>query len=637
MKKGIFVFDYEVYKAVVFFGYINVRTGKIRIFELSKRKNNSRSHKKFIKEEVSGLVGFNNGGYDSKILDYHLKTKITNTIKYYEFSQRIIQKSYFNDNPIIPQLDLFKIGHYDRFGVSLKTCELRMNFHNVADLPYPFDANLNTTQIKKVKKYLVNDLEATFELFKLFKQKIYLRDLLKREYDLPCLNWSDTKIGEEMLLRKYCELAEKDIDEVRLLRTPRTSIAFKDIIPDHVSFIDKDLSDLLKTLKKTTVKGTKGAFKQSITLDDVKYDLGTGGLHGAQKGIWEVDDEYKIAEWDASSFYPSRIIEGKLYPEHLGPAFYETLDKAFVTPRNKELKPQLRDPDLHYKTREKLSAISDTYKLSGNSVYGLSNSPYSPFYDPKFTLSVTVPCQLFLLMFIDKLRATTSAEVLTANTDGVLIKYKRSEEEAVRAVSTWWESTTNLVMEETQYQKIVQRDCNNLIWIDDKGKAKCKGAYEVDKMVGSSPALHKDNSQRIVALAVREYFISGTSINDTIINHDNIYDFCIGKKANKGWFFSAAHKPDSNDIKLRNIKTLRYYVSNAGSVLYKNHEDGRQAFLEAGLKNKEHKGHYWKLKMFNKFKQKTMKEYNIDYSYYEREAQKLIHAIEKHISPKEEA
>ena len=42
--------------------------------------------------------------------------------------------------------------------------------------------------------------------------------------------------------------------------------------------------------------------------------------------------------------------------------------------------------------------------------------------------------------------------------------------------------------------------------------------------------------------------------------------------------------------------------------------------------------------MFNKFKDKTMKEYNIDYTFYLREAQKLIDAIEKHtLQPEKEA
>lgn len=654
MKKELWVHDYEVYKAVVFFGYWNIRTNEIVIFELSRYRNNTRSHKKFIDERVSGLIGFNNGGYDSYILDYHLRTKVTNPYKYYEFGQRIINNTGFNHNPLVPQLDLFKIGHYDRFGVSLKTCELRMNFHNIADLPYAFDADLNYNQIQKVKEYLHNDLEATHALFVLFKQKIYLRGLLKREYQLPCFNWSDIKIGEEMLLREYCKATGKDIEEVRKMRTIRASIAFKDVIHPNISFIDKSLSNLLKTLKNTIVHGTKDAFKHSITLDNVKYDLGTGGLHGAQKGIWEADDEWAIAEFDAASFYPAMIIQYKLFPEHLGPEFYITLNKAFVKPRNEELKPQLKDPSLHYKTKEKLEGISDTFKLSANGVYGLSNSPYSPFYDPKFTIAVTVPGQLFLLMFIDKLRSITSAEIITANTDGVLIRYKRAEEQTVRTVAKWWEEVTNLTMEETQYQKIIQRDVNNLIWITPSGKIKCKGAYEVDKLVGSTAALHKDNSQRVVALAVREYFVNNTPVEETIINHTNIYDFCIGKKATKGWSFSMAHKPLTSAIKLRNVKTLRYYVSTIGSVIYKNHEDGRKSYLEAYPKNKQEledlfdwkkenimkrendqtelptRETYWKLKLFNKFKRK--KDYNIDYFYYIKQSNKLINAIERESS-----
>lgn len=636
MKKELWIHDYEVYKQVVFFGYRNVRTNEVKIFELSKYKNNSRSHKTFIKNEVKGLIGFNNLAYDSYLLDYHLRTKVTNPLAYYNFSQRIINNSKANPRPLIPQLDLFKVFHFDRFGVGLKTCELRMNFHNVADLPYTFDANLNLSQIKKVKKYLHNDLEATHKLYDLAEDKLYLRSVIKKEYGIPCDNWSDTKIGEELLLHEYCKYTGEDIDEVRKGRTQRSSIAFKDVIHDNISFIDKDLSKLLTELKKTTVKGIKSVFKHKIDIDDLVYDLGTGGLHGSKKGIWHSDDEWQISEADANSYYPASMIRYNLYPEHLGPAFTKVLDEAFVTPRNKVYKVQLKDPDLHWKTRKKVAAFSDASKLSSNSIYGLSGSPYSVVFDQKLTLSVTLNNQLFLLMFIDKLRAETTAEVLVANTDGVLFKYRKAEAKEVQKVIKWWEGTVGITMEETKYDSIYQRDVNNFIWTQGN-KAKCKGAYEVDKLVGSTPALNKDNSQRVVALAVREYFVNGTPIEDTIKNHDNIYDFCIGKKATTGWYFSMSHKPNTNAILLRNTKTLRYYISTSGSVIYKNHEDGRKAYLEAGLKDKENKGHYWKLKMFNKFKEKEIKDYNIDYSYYIREANKLIHAIEKHtIQPEKE-
>ena len=635
MKRELWIHDYEVFKNLILFAYLNANTKEVKVFELSAHVNNSISHKRFIRQRVAGLIGFNNSGYDSHLLDYHMKTKVISPIKYWEFSQNVIKRSKNNYSPVVPQIDLFKLNHFDRFGVSLKTCELRMNFHTIADLPYRFDKVLTNKEMQKVRNYVVNDLEATKELYEISKPKLYLRSVLKKEYNVNCYNWSDTKIGEELLLRKYCEYTDLDIDDVRNLRTHRASIAFKDIIYDDISFVDKSLSELLTELKEVTVSGTKGSFKRVIDIDGLSYVLGTGGLHASKKGIWRTNDEWQISEADANSYYPASMIQRELFPEHLGKTFCEVLDKEFVTPRNTIYKPQLKDPKLHHATRKKIAAFSDASKLSSNSIYGLSGSPYSPIYDPKLTLSVTVNNQLLLLMFIDKLRIETTAEVLVANTDGILFRYKKDEAASVAKVIKWWEDLSRITMEETKYDSVFQRDANNFIW-KQGNKVKCKGAYEVDKLVGSTPALNKDNSKKVVALAVREYFINNTPIEQTITEHDNIYDFCIGKKANKGWWFSIKAFPDRKDLKIKNTKTLRYYVSNKGGLIYKNHEDSRKNFLEAGLKGKENKGHYWKLRMFNKFKDKTMKEYNIDYTFYLREAQKLIDAIEKHtIQPAE--
>lgn len=150
--------------------------------------------------------------------------------------------------------------------------------------------------------------------------------------------------------------------------------------------------------------------------------------------------------------------------------------------------------------------------------------------------------------------------------------------------------------------------------------------YEIDKKVGNEPALHKNNSMTVVAIAAKEYFLNDTPVEETIRNHKNIYDFCITKHMNKGWFLTYQATPDSQPFLLKNIKTLKYYVSNSGGTIYKNHIDGRiNYYLEAPLKGKGNKNHYWKLKMFNKFRHKE--DYEIDYSYYIREANKLINGI----------
>ena len=52
-------------------------------------------------------------------------------------------------------------------------------------------------------------------------------------------------------------------------------------------------------------------------------------------------------------------------------------------------------------------------------------------------------------------------------------------------------------------------------------------AVEIDK------DYHKDNSFKIIPIALSDYFTKGVSIEETICNHTNIYDFC-GRQKFKG-------------------------------------------------------------------------------------------------------
>lgn len=138
------------------------------------------------------------------------------------------------------------------------------------------------------------------------------------------------------------------------------------------------------------------------------------------------------------------------------------------------------------------------------------------------TMAVTINGQLSLLMLIEDIVTSLDVNIIQENTDGITFVVARKDEKQFEHIISEWENTTKLVMEYNYPIAIYQRDVNNYIW-DFGGYVKAKGAYEVDKVVGSEPALHKDNSQRIVALAVREFFTSNISIEQTIKNHDNIY------------------------------------------------------------------------------------------------------------------
>ena len=161
---------------------------------------------------------------------------------------------------------------------------------------------------------------------------------------------------------------------------------------------------------------------------------------------------------------------------------------------------------------------------------------------------------------------------------------------------------------------MLMRDVNNYSAKYDSGHIKHKGAFEISK------ELHKNPSMKIVPIALEKYFFEDIPIRDTIRNHNNIYDFCLRLKLNNPWG-AELHTVDS-DIRT-NIQPLskntRYYISNSGGSLYKRH----------GLDNRLHGVSVGYLcTYFNKYIEKPMEEYDLNYQFYVDECNKIINMIE---------
>ena len=177
---------------------------------------------------------------------------------------------------------------------------------------------------------------------------------------------------------------------------------------------------------------------------------------------------------------------------------------------------------------------------------------------------------------------------------------------------------TGLTYEFNEYKKMIIRDVNNYsaqYSIDNK--IKHKGAFEIDK------ELHKDPSMRIVSIALEKYFFEGIPVKNTIENHTNIYDFCLRLKLNsifKGeynYIDQSNGYPEKKTINLS--KNTRYYISNKGGAIYKiRNDNNRTTGVNIGFITT----------LFNRYEEKPMKEYDINYQFYISECNKIIDLIE---------
>ena len=578
-------------------------------------------------------VGFNNENFDYPIIHHIMNhygeykhrfgDEIAQAI--YQKSQELINNEFntiADKNKYIRQIDLFKIWHYDNKArrTSLKDLEVCMHMKNVEEMPIHHDAWCKPEDEEIVLSYNKNDVEATYLFFKTTlgqtdyslyagKNKLDLRNSLNKKFGLNCLNYPDVKIGEQLVLSLYCKKTGKNIFDLKKQGgTKRTSIKFADCIPQWANFETPEFNKLKSEFQNTIITDIKGEFNTSVIFHGIKINYGSGGAHSsAEPGIYKSDDYWIIVDEDIGSLYPSIAIQLGLYPEHLGPEFKEIYDKDIVSIRLAEKKKPKKQRDM---------VIMEGFKLAANGIYGKSGEETSPLYDPLYTMKTTVGGQMFLSLWTEKLvKNIPEIKFIQHNTDGITYMIPRKDLDKVKAVADEMTNLTGLYIEDNFYSKFILRDVNNYLAIYEDGSYKAKGAFEIDT------EYHKDPSMRIVPLAVKEYYLHNIPIEETIRNHTDIFDFCLRLKINsktKGIF----RKIDSNfnivDIELQ--RTTRYYMSsglNAG-ILIKQFDDGKISGVNVG----------YSAVLFNKFEDKPIQDYKIDYGFYIAEAYKLKNAVD---------
>ncbi len=616
---GIWVYDIETLSNCFTYTAINRETEEIKKYVIWNNINQLNSLLNHLWFECKGMIGFNNLDFDYPVLHYILKkhsdweTKTGSEISklIYDKAQEVIfQKWSGIKNKLIriPQLDLFKIWHYDNKArmTSLKKLQIALQYHNVQDMPYKhYDTIENRSQVKEILDYNLNDVRSTLDFYKKTIPKLELRKGLYKRYGLRCINYPDSKIGEELTLRLYCNETGEQYEKIKKRRTNRKLFKFKNCFPDYLDFETDEFKALENYLSSIEVTELKGSFKYSFDYQGFTFDLGTGGIHGCIKsGVYNQTDTHIIIDVDVASLYPSLAIANNFYPEHLGEIFITVYNDGIVKPRLKAKK-----------EGDKIMNLG--FKLSANAVYGKSNSEYSWLYDPLYTLKTTLAGQLSLCMLSEQLMTQVDdMTMLQINTDGLTAIVPKTEKDNFYKICKDWENQTGLVLEYQSYLKMIIRDVNSYIAQSLDGNLKLKGAFKRYEDMIRDEEYHKSLSQTIVPHAICEYFINNTPVEQTIVQSNNIYDFCKTFNASHGWTCEIVDK-HNNITQMQ--KTNRYFVSNDGYLFRKN-KDVRTIEIEAGGKL---------VTIFNKFEKKNnILDYNINYEYYINECYKIIHKID---------
>lgn len=579
-------------------------------------------------------IGFNNEGYDYPVIHHLLNhydeyvTKSGHLLSQciYQKSQEVIMMKFSeiaDRNKFIQQIDLYKIHHLNNKAriCSLKQLEVYMRMRNVEEMPFNHTHWCSEEDIKSILLYNLNDVKATTLFFFMTigktdnpiykgKDKISLRLNLNKKYKLGCLNFPDVKIGEQLILKLYCDKTGSRKWDIKQLKSPRNSINLKECVPKWVAFKTKEFNQLLNKINSTVISNTKGEFNESVIFHNIKMEYGTGGLHSnADPGIYKSNDEWIIYDQDVGSLYPSLAVTLGLYPEHLGKIFTEIYNEI-VSTRLKEKKKPKKERDM---------VIMEGFKLAANGIYGKSGEESSFLYDPLYTMKTTIAGQLFLSMFTEKL-VNTCPEIkfIQHNTDGLTYLVKRSHLSLVKEVTKEMEDLTGLYIEDNIYNLLVMRDVNSYLARYESGDVKYKGIFEIDS------ECYKNPSMRIVPLALSNYFLNNIPVSETIYNHKDIFDFCMLHKSNLN--FTSFMRNGEDIIKLDRI--TRYYISNKGYELIKIKSNGKDLNLSKFNQGENRINVGYRTTLFNKYIELPIDKYDINYKFYIRECNKIIDIIE---------
>lgn len=620
-------YDIETYPDCFCAVFVHIESGTRWIFEISPRRNQAPELYTFLLGLAQGyrLVGFNNVGFDWPVLEHFMTLmrmygSVTSE-QMAEKAQAIIDSVDRFANivwkPTVPQLDLYKIHHFDNpaKATSLKVLEFNMRSWSVEDLPFKPGVPIGVENIPILIEYNAHDVDETINFYHHSAGDIKLRDELTAKFGKDFTNHSKTKLGSDIFITELekagVECYTRDHNNRRQPRqTHRPSIALGPLIFPYVEVRDSGLQRMLNYLRATTIYTTKDTPElkdATVTLDGLTFQFGTGGMHASlSKAHVKADDENDIIDVDVASFYPNLGIRNRVYPAHLSEVFCDVNEQIFNT----------------RKTYPKKSAESATYKEALNATYGNSNNDFSPFKDPAYTMTITINGQLEICMLAEATISVPGVSLIQVNTDGITIKCPKARRAEVMAKCKEWEALTRLDLEYTDYTDMWIRDVNNYVARSTSGSIKRIGAYAFET-AAENPATrelgwHKDWSMRVVPMAAVAALTNGVDPVDFINRHTDPFDFMIRAKA-----------PRSSRLELTDgrvlANTIRYQVAKGeGPYLFKvmpplakNGPDAPERRMAIN------KG--WPVRVCNKTTEWSWDA--LDRSYYVEEARKLIGMI----------
>jgi hypothetical protein len=547
------VFDIEHYPNYFLIMFKSVESGKICFFEKTEDVELAIPTLLTI---VKGfcLIGFNSKSYDIPMLILALSGA---SFQQLHDAENFIIKERWRPYQVLQHFKIrsIQINHIDLIEVaplagSLKEYGGRMHTLHMQDLPFAPAVRIEKNRDEKfaiLRFYCGNDLTNTEDLYNFLEKDLELREKLGIQYGLDLRSKSDAQIAEAVVSKELQRLT--GIKPKRAEVIPFTVYNYQ--IPEYLTFktdllkwvVDRvvtanfivneigriDLPQDWKEVKKTGQAGMK------FTINETTYQMGIGGLHSCENGKSQFsDDEFILIDRDVASYYPFIILNHNLFPKHLGRPFLDIFRKL--------VKARLAAKA----AKDKLTAGS--LKITINGTFGKLGNKWSIMYSPRLMLQVTITGQLCLLYLIEKIELA-GIRVISANTDGIVIKCPRDRKNELDLIVREWEQETNFKTDENQYHALLSRSVNDYMAVMTTGKVKGKGGLGW----GITP-LFKNPANNICIEAIENFLSEGISIESTVRSCADVRKFVSVRKVTGGAVWQGKYLG----------KAVRWYYSDSG-------------------------------------------------------------------------
>lgn len=528
----------------------------------------------------------------------------------------------------LKHIDLFEVA--PGVGIGLKMYMGRAQAETLQDLPVDPAKDLTIAEMDGINLYCGNDLSGTKLLKETIKGRLDLRRSISQDLGVDVMSKSDAQISEATIIAKLGYRPKKVVyphghrfqyqaPAFIKFKTPQMQQVLATVLNSWFTVNDVDQirmpgeqdevvdADGKKIKTGIIIPPEVAALRPAMGIS--VYKFGIGGLHSQEKSTYHITTpgKWSLSDHDVASYYPSLILLMNMYPSAIGQAFIEIYRSVYNERLHAKNMASTLEKAGDTEGATKWKTIADSLKIVLNGAFGKLGSKYSILFAPELLIRTTITGQLALLMLIEEMELN-GIPVVSANTDGIIVKTPAGLEAVRDMILKNWEQATGLETEETKYAAVFSRDVNNYIAFKPDGKHKAKGCFGESGVSPKASPTGKNPDIDICSDAVIAYLAKGTPLYTTIRQCTDIRKFLTVATCSGGGYWEGSGEVLG--------KTVRWYYG----------KNSRYGIRSTKLRNGQTQGNLvgGSTGSVPCMRLPATLPDDIDYAFYEREAYKML-------------